>query len=56
MISDKPGKHNLQVQVNNQIGISTLKRETGKTVATYIAAKGAKAATIREGLIAAMLL
>lgn len=54
MTSDKPAKHNLQVQINNQTGISTLKKLAPKTVSHYNAASGASAATVRKGLIDGM--
>jgi hypothetical protein len=36
LTSGDPKYYNFQVQINNQTSISTLKRETGKTVATAL--------------------
>lgn len=49
-----PSKHNLQVQINKQTTISTLKKYQPATVSTYLANTTDDPATIREGLIAGM--
>lgn len=56
MTSDKPPKHNLQVQINNQTSISTLKKLAPKTVAKYLSNSGDAAATVRKGLQDGMLI
>lgn len=55
MTSDKPAKHNLQMQINKQTRITTLKTVL-KNVATLIvpADGGMSAAQVRQGLIDAM--
>jgi hypothetical protein len=56
LTSGKPQQYNLQVQVNNQTSISTLKKVAPKTVAKYLASSGDTAATVRQGLIDGMLI
>ncbi|KAM5540050.1 hypothetical protein V8D89_006190 [Ganoderma adspersum] len=46
-----PSKYNLQVQINRQTKISTLKKHQPATVATYLADKKDDPATIRAGLL-----
>ena len=46
-----PSKYNLQVQINKQTKISTLKKHQPATVATYLADKSDTPATIRAGLL-----
>lgn len=49
-----PSKYNLQVQINRQTTISTLKKHQPATVSTYLADKSATPAVIRQGLLDAM--
>ena len=57
MTSDKPPKHNLQIQVNKGTSISTLKKVAPKTVAgPVLASTGDSASTIRSGLLAKVLI
>ncbi|KAI0346108.1 hypothetical protein BDW22DRAFT_1425635 [Trametopsis cervina] len=51
MTTGNPQRHNLQVQINKQTTISTLKKHAPATVSTYLSAPGATAATVREGLL-----
>ncbi|KAI1159130.1 hypothetical protein F5B18DRAFT_638021 [Nemania serpens] len=50
--TEKPKCWNLQVQVNNETSVSTLKKETGKTVSTVLVPMDSKwtAAQIKEKL------
>jgi hypothetical protein len=54
--SDKPAKHNLQVQINHQITITSLKEDAPDTVATLmVPADGSMSvAQVRQGLIDAI--
>jgi hypothetical protein len=56
MTSDKPAKHNLQVQINYQTTITSLKEDAPDTVATLIVpADGSMSvAQVRQGLIDAI--
>lgn len=58
MTSDKPAKHNLQVQINKQTTITSLKGAAPNTVATLIVpADGSMSvAQVRQGLIDAIVI
>ena len=49
-----PSRHNLQVQINKQTTISTLKKLQPATVSIYIANKTDSPAIIRQGLLDGM--
>ncbi|KAI1788568.1 hypothetical protein LXA43DRAFT_633266 [Ganoderma leucocontextum] len=54
MTSGEPKRYNLQVQINKQTTISTLKKHQPATVAIYLANKTDSPATIRQGLLSGM--
>ncbi|KAF8421199.1 hypothetical protein EV426DRAFT_565631 [Tirmania nivea] len=53
LTSDKPPKYNLQIQINKQTNISTIKNMAPKTVAIYLTPteNPEPPAVIRQGLI-----
>lgn len=58
MTSDKPSQHNLQIQINKQTSITSLKKHAPKSVATLIVpADGSMSAEqVRQGLINAIII
>jgi len=54
MTSGEPKEHNLQVQINKETTITSLKKSAPQTVATLLVSKDdpPSAATIRDNLIA----
>ena len=51
MTKEPPTRYNLQVQINNSVTITSLKRNKGDSVAIFLAPLNATAAQIRKGLI-----